>query len=1003
MAIKFNLQNLVDKYKEMFSKVTPIGQAVGAVKTLSSPQYQQQFKQQIIQPATSWIPRSIPEVKQRLSESMKLPDYRDPKELAEAKEFGINLAMSGSTAPVAKVRSLQSVRSSIEALRQEPQKIGQTLKGRQSLPKLDDLLGKKGQSPFEDIISDPIQKITSAIKEAKPLRAAQEAIYTKVRSQQAGALGGIGEQMAGEAGYFKKLGKLKGELPKVEFESIRNKVSQTDVDFLFNKVEQSNLPVFEKVNAQTGLAKLLGGEGMQVPTEGELELLSQVFPKDFIQAVLSNRTLFQKIMSGAEAALNIPRTIMATADLSAPLRQGIFLVGRPKQWIPAFKDMFRYAFSEKAYQGLMDDIKVRPTYPLMREGKLALTDTGSIPIKREEEFMSTLVEKIPIFGKITKGSNRAYSGFLNKLRADVFDDLVEKAGQQGIKVKGKTLNDLASFINAATGRGNLPKALQKSAPMLNGVFFSPRLVFSRVRLLNPIEYIKYDPFVRKEALKSLTTFGGTAMTILGLAKLAGAEVVANPTNADFGKIKVGNTRYDILGGFQQYIRLGAQLYTGKIQSSTTGKTITLGEGYKPLTRYDILRRFFEFKTAPIASFALALMSGKTSIGEDVSVPTEIINRFIPMVIQDIYDLAQDQDSTGKAIAMGLPAIFGAGVQTYGKSEFVTGENPIGQETSQIRPVPGMGEAITERLFGKQPLGSSKSFNIEAYLEDMEKMNPEAQKIVISNIRKTNKDLYDQLKQIAKDKKMGMTPEDYTLKDKGVKSGDRAQAILKELNKLTTPEEKKALWDDYKKKKIITKEVQEQLEILMSKEKSDRSFLNIVSEAQAAEDVSTGSTTLDTLLAYDSEEKSIIDAQYSLDVDRAKRSEDYTTWLEKTSEYIDYLTKYESSLDPEWDAAEKIRLQNKIEDLVAQVEKYQGYGGSFTKPKKPKKITLKKVSVPKVSVPKSKVKKVTVSKPKRYVKRAGITAPKIKIDKPKGTITTTKLKTWKVSVKTKASV
>lgn len=659
-----------------------------------------------------------------------------------------------------------------------------------------------------------VSRITEALKGAKPIRAEQEAIYSKIRSQQAGALSGIGKQAGGEAGYYRKLSQLKGEMPKVQFESIKKQVSQADVDDLFNTVEKSNIGVFEKVNAQTALKKLLGEQGGTIPTKSELNLLNEIFPPEFIQAVLDNRTAFQKLMSGTEATLNLPRAVMATADLSAPLRQGIFLVGRPKQFVPAFKDMFKYALSEKAYKGLADNIKARPTYTLMRDAKLALTDMGSLPLSREEAFMTNLAEKIPIFGRIAKGSNRAYSGFLNKLRADVFDDLVSKAKSQGIKMEGKVLEDLGSFINAATGRGNLGKTLQKAAPILNATFFSPRLMASRISLLNPVTYIKYDPFVRKEAIKSLLGFGATAMTIMGLAKLGGAEVGADPRSADFGKIKTGNTRYDVLGGFQQYIKLAAQLITGQVVSTTTGKIVTLGEGFKPLTRKDIIARFFEAKTAPVASFVISLLTGQTGVGEPVNIPTEIINRFIPMVAQDIYDIAKDKDSIGKGLLMSIPGIFGVGSQTYGKTELVEGKNLIGEPTAQIRPVQGLAETISEKAFGKQPLGSTSSWNAETYYNQLLKMpKPEAAQ-KWEEMAKTNPELIKKIREVIKKRNKGITVQDEVLKAKGVTSGERSEYIYKELNKLKTKEEKAALWDSYVKKGIITKDVAKQLKSML---------------------------------------------------------------------------------------------------------------------------------------------------------------------------------------------
>ena len=561
--------------------------------------------------------------------------------------------------------------------------------------------GNLGGLSSGDIIppTDPIQKIITALKQSKPLERQQSQIYAKIRSQQAGAIAGVGQNVPGEAGFHAQLSKLKGGMPKVEFESIRKQIKQPDIDSLFNKVEQSNiLTPFEKISAKSGLAKLLGAEGGSVPVKSELSLLNEVFPPDFIQAVLNKRPLMSKLFAIGEEALNLPRAVMATADLSAPLRQGVFLIGRPKQFLPALRDQFKYFASEKAYQGLAKDIQARPTYKLMRENKLALTDLSPLMKNREEVFMSNLAEKIPGFGSLAKASNRAYSGFLNKLRADVFDDLYKTAQSQGlVKSSPGVVADIAKFVNAATGRGTLG-ALEAVAPVLNGALFSPRLMASRLNLLNPAFYVKLDPFVRKEALKSLFTFAGTGLTVLTLAKLNGVEVGTDPRSSDFGKMKIGNTRLDIWGGFQQYIRAAGQLISGQYVSSTTGKEYTLGEGYKPLTRLGILGRVIESKEAPVLSFISTLLTGQNSLGGKLDVPVEIINRFIPMMISGFYDLQKEGGL--KEMGLGLPSIFGVGVQTYGKQVPNLETTPSGKPTIKLNPVPGIAEDIMGKIRGK---------------------------------------------------------------------------------------------------------------------------------------------------------------------------------------------------------------------------------------------------------------------------------------------------------------
>jgi hypothetical protein len=372
--------------------------------------------------------------------------------------------------------------------------------------------------------------------------------------------------------------------------------------------------------------------------------------------------MFEKFMEAGYQLANIPRAVMASFDLSAPFRQGIFFVTRLKQFIPAFKKMFGAAGSEKSFKGIQESIISHPNYKLADEAKLSLTGMDELLTEREEKFMSSWAERIPLAGRIIRASNRAYVGFLNKLRFDVFNDLIGKADAIGLNPRENPdlLKEIAGLVNNGTGRGPMG-AFERGAIALNTFFFSPRLMASRLTLLNPLYYVNANPFVRKEALKSLFGFLGLGFGLIGLAKLSGAKVGLDCRSSDFGKIRIGNTRIDLWGGFQQYFRMAGQLITGKYVSSYTGKVMTLGEGYKPLTRMDILMRQVESKESPIFSFATSLLKGQDFAGKKLNIPKEIGSRFVPMVIQDVADLAMDDPSL---IPLSVLGAFGVGLQTY---------------------------------------------------------------------------------------------------------------------------------------------------------------------------------------------------------------------------------------------------------------------------------------------------------------------------------------------------
>jgi hypothetical protein len=542
-------------------------------------------------------------------------------------------------------------------------------------------------APIGQEVKGAIDRLTEAISTAKPARGALEKAFTAERAKRTGAVAGIFEQAQGQKGYFQALGKLKGALTPAEKKSFElgGNLIEKDINSLFKAAQiNPSLDVYEKLNTQTALTKILAGT---IPTNNELSLLEKTYGSKMVEAVLSQRTTGQKVLEGLKQFANLPRSIMSSFDMSAPFRQGLLLISHPKAFGSSFLTMFRQFGSEEAFKAVQEGIAKMPEYALMKEGKLALTDVGILMTNREEKFMSSWAEKIPIIKYPIRASSRAYVGFLNKLRADVFTDIVKGARAGGRELDEKLVKGIADFVNTASGRGSklFGVPIGNSGQILNGIFFSPRLMASRLTMLNPVEYVVADPIIRKEMFKSLFTVLGSGLTVLGLAKMAGAKVGDNSNSSDFGKIIIGNTRIDIWGGFQQYVRMASQLISGKYVSSTTGKEITLGEGYKSLTRFDIALRQVESKEAPVLSFITDLLRQKDYAGKPINIPNEVISRFIPMVLGDLYDIAK---SKPELLPAGLLGVFGVGLQTYQPQKFGSGGKGFGNLKAPLKQSKG---------------------------------------------------------------------------------------------------------------------------------------------------------------------------------------------------------------------------------------------------------------------------------------------------------------------------
>lgn len=526
----------------------------------------------------------------------------------------------------------------------------------------------------------PAEKVFQAVKEAVPINAEQKALRSVELAKRTEAVNAAAE-LGGEAAHAAQKKALSGSLPSLDFTAIKDKVTPEEIGALKDQIQQHpGLTSLDKVATKDALDKLVSG---QLPQQAELRNLTTVFGKQVTDAI-SKHTGMQGVIDKVSNVLNVPRALNSSIDLSASGRQGIFAIpSHPIAAAKAFGDQFKAAFSEGGYQNLMRRIQSSPTYQVAKDAGVAFTDTSGVLSGKEESYMSNLAGKIPVIGKLVRASDRGYSGFLNSFRHQLFEGFYKNAEALGKAGDQKYLHDMAGLVNNMTGRGDLG-ALNRYAPVLNGAFFSPRLIASRVQLMNPVYYAKLDPTVRKEAVKSLVAFVGTGLGILGAAKAAGLDVGVNPTSSDFGKIRVGNTRYDIWGGFQQYAVLLARILKQETTSSTSGKVTKFGVGYKPENTVTATQRFLRGKLAPIPGLVYDYASGSDALGKPFNLKDEAYNRLSPFFIQDFNDAVKENGLPVGAL-LSVPGFFGVGGNTY------NGENT--RKTTSTKSKPRIGTVL----------------------------------------------------------------------------------------------------------------------------------------------------------------------------------------------------------------------------------------------------------------------------------------------------------------------
>lgn len=382
---------------------------------------------------------------------------------------------------------------------------------------------------------------------------------------------------------------------------------------------------------------------------------------------------------------NSIKGIVASLDNSFFGRQGFkVLATNPDIWARGFynswKDMGNTLMGNDPISVLKADIYSRPN---AMNGKY---DNGKFALGKdfEEAFPTTIPERIPGLGRLYKMSESAFVGGALRFRADIADRLIPKAEAMGVDMStpGPQAEAIGDLVNAMTGRGNIGKM---SGDWTNAAFFSIRFLKSNWDTLTGhtlgfgIEPGPARSFVRQQAARNLLAIVGTMALIYAIAGMLDPESVElDPRSSNFGKIKIGNTRFDISGGMGSLVVLAARLLSGSTKDSKGRvKSLTSGK-FGARSRLDVLEDFAQGKASPLLGKALDFARGTDFAGNKTTFTGQALSLVTPIGFTTASEALADPKAAPLAAVMILDGL-GFGASTYGAKRSRTPQREIWDE------------------------------------------------------------------------------------------------------------------------------------------------------------------------------------------------------------------------------------------------------------------------------------------------------------------------------------
>jgi hypothetical protein len=406
-----------------------------------------------------------------------------------------------------------------------------------------------------------------------------------------------------------------------------------------------------------------------------------------------------------EATSTLPRNLMSGLEGSVVLRQGPFYTySHPVLALKNFARSMGAAFSQRIALASMEDIKSRQNYPEYGPGGVEFTHHEGA-VKDWEEMYSSATMRwlestegkswLPLrtIAKAYMMSDRGFSNFRNVMAADTYDVLKRDTlairdffSNHGLEPRPWGAEDVKVAGRSSSALGGRATGLKPGGGFLNWLLFARRFFWANIQreFIIPFQMAtpqfigqwNADPAMRIAHAKLYAQFmvGAAAhMTALfWLLYLLSDDDDDKPTfgwdwrSTDFLKPKVGETRYDVLGGMQQPIVMLGRFWTGESMGPDGKITKLYSDGMTSVRRdtSDVLIQWGRGKLGPGPSGILDWFAGQNLLKQPKTKADVITERIQPMTYRELWQAEQELGLKRGTVTF-LEGFIGTGVNTYG--------------------------------------------------------------------------------------------------------------------------------------------------------------------------------------------------------------------------------------------------------------------------------------------------------------------------------------------------